>query len=192
MSKCFRSLACLGLLVLLALTVGACAKKAIPMVPGEGVAGGVYGGPGEGIASGGYAGMEDVRWRELGIANDLEKQEFLKKAEAFENRDIYFDFDSYVLTEPARQVLSEKIAFLRQYPKVKVTIEGHCDTRGTGEYNLALGERRASSAMQYFVNSGINRQSLTVISYGEERPAALGNDEASHAKNRRAHFVLSY
>ncbi len=192
MSKGFRNLAYLGLLVLLALTPGACAKKTVPMVPGEGAVGGIYGGPGEGIAAGGYAGLEEARWRELGISSDLEKQEFLKKAETFENRNIYFDFDSYVLTEPARQVLNEKVAFLRQYPKVKVTIEGHCDVRGTGEYNLALGERRANSAMQYFVNSGISRQSLTVISYGEERPAAMGDDEASHAKNRRAHFILSY
>ncbi len=177
----------------LLLAFSACSKKAVPTSPGAGaMPPGGYGGVSEGIGAGGYAGMEDARWRELGITSEAEKQEFLNKAQAFENRDIYFDFDAYVLSEPAKRILDEKVAFLRQYPRAKVTIEGHCDTRGTNEYNLALGERRASAAMQYLVNSGVNGQNLTVISYGEERPIARGDDEASHAKNRRAHFVLDY
>ncbi len=190
MSRGFRGLSVFALLALVVMSVGACAQKGVPPVPGVGEP--AYSGVGEGIGAGAYPGMEDVRWRELGITSESEKQEFLTKAEVFENRNIYFDFDSYVLSEPAKRILDEKIVFLRQYPRVRVTIEGHCDTRGTAEYNLALGERRANSAMQYLVNSGINGNHLTVISYGEERPVAFGNDEASHAKNRRAHFVLDY
>ncbi len=190
MSRSLRGLAVFALLALVVMSVGACAKKGVPTAPGFGDP--AYTGVGEGIGAGAYAGMEDVRWRELGITSESEKREFLAKAEAFENRNVYFDFDSYMLSDPAKRILDEKAVFLRQYPRVRVTIEGHCDTRGTAEYNLALGERRANSAMQYLVNSGINGQNLTTISYGEERPVAFGDDEASHAKNRRAHFVLNY
>jgi peptidoglycan-associated lipoprotein len=115
----------------------------------------------------------------------------LNRAQRFENEDIYFDFDSYVLTEPAKKILDEKIQFLKRYPKVRVTVEGHCDERGTNEYNLALGERRANSAMQYLANSGMSTQNLNAVSYGEERPLSTGHDEASWARNRRAHFVLN-
>jgi peptidoglycan-associated lipoprotein len=75
---------------------------------------------------------------------------------------------------------------------VQVTIEGHCDERGTTEYNLALGERRAHAAQQYIAGSGLSNLKLTTVSYGKERPIATGHDEASFAKNRRAHFVLNY
>jgi len=166
----------------------ACSKKTIPAQPG-------YGGTealpsGGGIGSGG--GLDDAKWRELGINSEAEKREFLERAKAFENQDIYYDYDAYTLSAPAKKVLDEKIAFLKQYPKVKVTVEGHCDERGTTEYNLALGERRANSAYQYILNSGLQTQKLSTISYGKERPIATGHDEASYAKNRRAHFVLNY
>ncbi len=94
--------------------------------------------------------------------------------------------------DEAKAVLDRKVDFLRRYPKVSVTIEGHCDERGTNDYNLALGERRANAAWQYLVNSGIEPSRLNMISYGEERPVALGHDEASWAKNRRAHFVVQF
>jgi len=97
-----------------------------------------------------------------------------------------------VLTEPAKRILDEKISFLKRYARVRVTVEGHCDERGTTEYNLALGERRANSALQYIRNSGLSVQNLTSVSYGKERPVAMGHDEASWAKNRRAHFVLNF
>ncbi len=175
-------------LALMALT-GACSKKTVPVQPGitGGPGGGTFqAGPGAGI------GMDDAKWRELGINSEAEKREFLDKAQAFENQDIYFDFDSYTLTAPATKVLEDKIAFLRHYPKVKVTVEGHCDERGTTEYNLALGERRANAALQFIKNSGLAGAQLTAISYGKERPIATGHDEASWARNRRAHFVLNY
>lgn len=176
-------------LFLLAGVLG-CPKSKITPQPGFGP-GSETGGPGAG-GRGGLTGLDDARWRELGINSENEKREFLQRAENFENTDVYFDYDSYVLSEPAKRILDEKTQFLKRYPAVKVTIEGHCDDRGTNEYNLALGERRANSALQYLANSGMNQSKLGIISYGEERPLATGQDEASWAKNRRAHFVVNY
>lgn len=175
------------------ITVGgvSCAKKTVPTQPGFGPGGASTESTGAGYEGRGPAGLEDARWRELGLNTEAERREFLQSSQAFENEDIYFDYDSYLLSEPAKRILDEKVKFIKRYPKVKVTIEGHCDERGTNEYNLALGERRANSALQYLVNSGVNHASLTVISYGEERPLATGHDEASWAKNRRAHFVIN-
>lgn len=188
MSKLGRFL----LVLVLASSVFACAKKPIPAQPGYGPgssAGGmVPGGSGSGMGMG----LDDARWRELGITSEAEKREFLAKADQFENQDVYFDYDSYVLSPPAKKVLDDKVEFIKRYPKVKVVVEGHCDERGTTEYNLALGERRANSAYQYIANSGVNSSSLSTISYGKERPIATGHDEASWAKNRRAHFQLNY
>jgi peptidoglycan-associated lipoprotein len=183
----------LRLLLMVTLAVGfmACSKKKVPPQQGMGQGGfgaGDMGGMGSG---GGALGADDARWRELGLTTEAERQEFMNKAQRFENEDIYFDFDSYVLTEPAKKILDDKIQFLKRYPKVRVTVEGHCDDRGTNEYNLALGERRSNSAMQYLANSGMSTQNLNAVSYGEERPLATGQDEASWARNRRAHFVLN-
>ena len=167
--------------------VSGCTKKNVPPPPG-------YGGAeqyGQGGAAG-PGGMDDAKWRELGINSEAEKREFLDRAKAFENQDVYFDYDAYTLTDPAKKVLDEKMAFLKRFPKVQVTIEGHCDERGTTEYNLALGERRAHAAQQYIASSGLSNLKLTTVSYGKERPIATGHDEASFAKNRRAHFVLNY
>lgn len=170
-----------------------CSKKTVPPQPGLGPGSGTLPeGAGTGYDARGGPGLEDARWRELGLGSEAERREFLAKAQTFENEDVYFDFDSYVLSEPAKKILGDKVAFLKRYPKVKVTIEGHCDERGTNEYNLALGERRANSALQFILNSGLEGAKLTTISYGEERPVATGHDEASWAKNRRAHFVLNY
>ncbi len=178
------------LMVSLAVGLMACSKKKVPAQQGMGQAGFGAGDMG-GMGSGGALGADDARWRELGLNTEAERQEFMSKAQRFENEDIFFDFDSYVLTEPAKKILDDKIQFLKRYPKVRVTVEGHCDDRGTNEYNLALGERRANSAMQYLANSGMSTHNLNAVSYGEERPLATGQDEASWARNRRAHFVLN-
>jgi len=108
----------------------------------------------------------------------------------FMNEHIYFEFDSAVLTPSAVAVLQEKAAWLKDQPTVNVLIEGHCDERGTNEYNLALGERRAQSAKAFLVNMGIASARLTTVSYGEERPLDPGHNEAAWAKNRRAQFVI--
>lgn len=103
---------------------------------------------------------------------------------------IYFDFDSSVLSQEARQTLVKNADKIKQDSKVMIKIEGNCDERGSDEYNLALGERRARSAMQYLVTMGVPEERLSVISYGKEKPAAAGHDEASWAKNRRDEFEI--
>jgi peptidoglycan-associated lipoprotein len=101
---------------------------------------------------------------------------------------IYFDFDKYNLREDARNTLDRNAEILRANPDLGITIEGHCDERGTNEYNLALGENRAKAARDYLVRLGIDRSRISIISYGEERPVAHGHDEASWAQNRRGEF----
>ena len=108
---------------------------------------------------------------------------------AMANEDVYFDYDSAVLTHAAQEVLKNKSMILGKYSGVSVTVEGHCDERGTNEYNLALGERRAESAKNFLVSLGVNSSRLKTISYGEEKPVNAGHDEDAWAKNRRAHFV---
>ncbi|MFH0778072.1 MAG: peptidoglycan-associated lipoprotein Pal [Candidatus Eisenbacteria bacterium] len=104
--------------------------------------------------------------------------------------DVYFAFDDYSLTEKARTTLAGNAKLLADNPTVKILIEGHCDERGTVEYNLALGEKRALSAKNYLVNYGVDAGRISVISYGKERPFNPGHSEEAWAQNRRAHFVV--
>ena len=110
--------------------------------------------------------------------------------EMFENEDVFFEFDSASLTAEAQEILRAKAEWLRDNPGVRVLIEGHCDERGTNEYNLALGDRRAFSSKAFLTDLGIDGARLSTISYGEERPIASGSSEDAWAKNRRAHFVI--
>jgi len=103
---------------------------------------------------------------------------------------IFFDTDKSDVDDADKSTLQSQAAWLQKYPQVRVTIEGHADERGTREYNLALGERRANAAKNYLASLGVDAGRLTVISYGKERPDALGSDEASWAKNRRAVSVV--
>ncbi len=103
---------------------------------------------------------------------------------------VFFGFDRYDLAPEARATLDRQASWLKQYPNVTVTIEGHADERGTREYNLALGERRANSVKNYLVAGGINPSRVKVISYGKEKPAVLGSNEASWAQNRRGVTVV--
>ena len=105
--------------------------------------------------------------------------------------DIYFDFDKSTLTPAAQDNLLRKAEWLRENSDATVTIEGHCDERGTNEYNLALGDRRAESAKAFLVDLGIDPSRLTTISYGEERPVDPRNMEEAWSKNRRDHFVVN-
>lgn len=105
-------------------------------------------------------------------------------------RPAFFDFDSYSLREDARAALDQDAKLLRDNADLKVTLEGHCDERGTAEYNQALGEKRANAARDYLVAAGIASSRLQVVSYGKERPFAEGHDESAWAQNRRAHFTL--
>ena len=108
----------------------------------------------------------------------------------FEEDRIYFEFDKFNLTADARKVLAEKASFLNAHPNINVRVEGHCDDRGTREYNLALGERRAKSAQDYLIFLGINPDRVSTVSYGEEKPLETGTGEAVWAKNRRAEFRI--
>ncbi len=103
--------------------------------------------------------------------------------------DILFDYDSATLSSMAQDILRQKAEWARNHSGVSVVIEGHCDERGTNEYNLALGDRRAESAKSFLVHLGISPSQLTTISYGEERPLDPGSNEHAWRKNRRAHFV---
>jgi peptidoglycan-associated lipoprotein len=110
---------------------------------------------------------------------------------AFESEHIYFDFDKSDLKPEARAVLEKKAAWLRANPAYKVKIEGNCDERGTNEYNLGLGERRAKAAMKYLNALGISADRMTTISYGEERPTCTEKNEKCWSKNRRDEFKLA-
>ena len=102
---------------------------------------------------------------------------------------IFFAYNAFDINDAAREILTTQIAWLKSSPDVKITIEGHCDERGTREYNIALGERRALSTKNYLVSGGIDASRIQIISYGKERPAYFGSTEDVYAKNRRAVVV---
>jgi len=105
--------------------------------------------------------------------------------------DIRFEYDSAMLTDEARATLEKHALWLQGHRDSKVSVEGHCDERGTVDYNLALGEQRARATRDYLVGLGVAADRLRVVSYGKERPLDPGNDEAAWARNRRAHFAVS-
>jgi peptidoglycan-associated lipoprotein len=104
---------------------------------------------------------------------------------------VFYELDSSDVSPVGQKVLDENATLLKRYPAWAITIEGHCDERGTAEYNLALGERRAVAARAYLVAQGISADRLRIISYGKEFPFDPGHDESAFAKNRRAHFVIT-
>ncbi|TAK00699.1 MAG: peptidoglycan-associated lipoprotein Pal [Candidatus Manganitrophaceae bacterium] len=111
--------------------------------------------------------------------------------EATSLQDVFFDFDQWVIRPESRKLLESDAQWLAANPKAKIQIEGHADERGTEEYNLALGERRAKSVMNFLVNLGVSPSRLSSISYGEEKPFCNDPSEDCYAKNRRAHFVTA-
>ncbi len=146
----------------------------------------------------------EARERELAkMKEDEAKKEFEKslvakktpgiEGEVFESKlmkDVHFDFDKYDIRPVDTEILKGNATLLKKYPKVKIQIEGHCDERGTVEYNLALGERRANSTKNYLISLGISGDRISTISYGKERPLDPGHNEEAWGKNRRAHFVV--
>lgn len=131
---------------------------------------------------------ESIRDERLSESERAERTRIEK--DMFENEDVQFEFDSAKLSMEAQDILRRKAEWLKENPRAKVIIEGHCDERGTNEYNLALGDRRAFSSKSFLVDLGISASRLTTVSYGEERPLDPGADEDAWAKNRRAHFVI--
>lgn len=185
----------LALTLLVIFSVSSCAKKKISSEPATTTA------------------EEETRRRaeEEARQNELARQKALKEEDLgdesrsgnladqrtasaktrFENQDIYFEFDSIRLAPDAQEILTRKADWLRANPAATITIEGHCDNRGTNEYNLALGEGRAQSAKAFLVDLGIDSSRLNTISYGEERPLDNAQTEEAWSKNRRDHFVIN-
>ncbi|MBI3811395.1 MAG: peptidoglycan-associated lipoprotein Pal [Nitrospirae bacterium] len=104
--------------------------------------------------------------------------------------DAFFDYDKYTIRDDARAELEKNAGWLKSNPKARVKIEGYCDERGTNEYNLALGERRARAVKRFLVSLGVDGGRLSIISYGEEHPVCMEHNEVCYSKNRRAHFTV--
>ena len=104
---------------------------------------------------------------------------------------VFFNYDSAELDTDAQELLQDQVAWLKQYSNVSVIIEGHCDERGTREYNLALGEKRAQSVKNYLINLGISADRVSTISYGKERPAVVGSNDGAWAQNRRSVTIVN-
>ncbi|HSB05566.1 MAG TPA: peptidoglycan-associated lipoprotein Pal, partial [Thermodesulfobacteriota bacterium] len=117
-----------------------------------------------------------------GIEGEVFESSMLKR--------IHFDFDQYDIRTGEAEILKQNATVLKKYPTVKIQVEGHCDERGTNEYNLALGERRSNSVKRYLVSLGIQESRISTISYGEEKPLDPGHTEEAWTKNRRADFVI--
>jgi peptidoglycan-associated lipoprotein len=165
--------------------MGACARKAVkeePLVTGKAEEQ-AWGKPAEEAAIGEKALEASLERKKYpGIEGEFLESSLLK--------DIHFGFDRYDLTPKAREILSQNAELLLKHSPVEIQIEGHCDERGTIEYNLALGERRSNSAKQYLMSLGVSRDRIGTISYGEEMPVDPRHNEEAWAKNRRAHFII--
>ena len=141
---------------------------------------------------------EEARRAQAQKEKEFEKSLVVKKEPGIEGvafdskllKDIHFEFDKYDVRPSDAEILKENAAILMKYPNVKIQVEGHCDERGTIEYNLALGERRASSTKKYLISLGISEGRISSISYGEEKPLDPGHTEDAWAKNRRAHTII--
>lgn len=145
--------------------------QSLPPAPPTDRSSGDYGGPPEGAAT----------------VTPGSQADFVSRAGS---DTVHFGTDRYDLKPGEAAILDAQARWLAQYPSIHVTIEGHCDERGTREYNLALGERRANAVKNYLANRGVSPSRMSVISYGKERPIAMGSDEDAWAQNRRAVTVL--
>lgn len=180
---------CIVIGVILSLMVMvSCAKKAVkeePLVTGKAEEK-AWGKPGEEA--------ERARIEEKSLEASLERKKYPGIEGVFLEssllKDIHFGFDQYNLTPEARKILSQNTELLLKHPRVKIQIEGHCDERGTIEYNLALGERRAHTTKGYLISLGVSPDKISTISYGEEMPIDPRYNEGAWAKNRRAHFII--
>ena len=117
--------------------------------------------------------------------NEINENQHIVEFERLVGDMVFFDFDSAGLSQKAQNTLNAQAKWLTHHPAFSITIEGHCDERGTREYNIALGARRAESIKRFLVNSGISESRIETISYGKERPAVIGNNEEAFSKNRR-------
>ena len=177
--------------VLAMLAGGACAKKKPPVArptpppPGSSTTGSRPAGPPEPVQEAQPVPAEPISSDSLS-SSDIDA---LNKNSPFQP--VFFALDQDTIDEAGQQSLNANAALMKKYPSWIVTIEGHSDERGTAEYNLALGERRALAARNYLVSLGIQADRLRTVSYGKEFPFEPGHDEGSWSKNRRAHFVVT-
>ena len=188
-----RRWSCAGFLgmVLLVGSLAGCAKQA-PMAldAGQGEQSMDNRGPANADAqSQGTMGRLDERDRGM-VEGRMSGMDPAAAREAFLNVDVLFSYNSFTLTDDARQILEDKAQWMAQNPEVAVQLEGHCDERGTVAYNLALGERRANAVREYLTALGVRADRITTVSYGEEFPIDPGHGEAAWARNRRAHFAI--
>ena len=182
----------LVLAVLITITIGACAKKqppvARPMPPPAAVttgAGNVPPPPPQPVSEPVVMPPEPVAEDSIAgrTLDDLNRDSPL--------RPLFFELDSADVSAEGQRVLQENAGIMKKYPTWQITIEGHCDERGTAEYNLALGERRAIAAKNYLVSLGIPADKVKTVSYGKEFPFDPGHDDGAWRMNRRAHFVIT-
>ncbi|EAY6199720.1 peptidoglycan-associated lipoprotein Pal, partial [Salmonella enterica] len=143
----------------------------------DGSEGGMLNGAGTGMDSNGSGNMSS------------EEQARLQMQQLQQNNIVYFDLDKYDIRSDFAAMLDAHANFLRSNPSYKVTVEVHADERGTPEYNISLGERRANAVKMYLQGKGVSADQISIVSYGKEKPAVLGHDEAAYAKNRRAVLV---
>ncbi|MCG2732363.1 peptidoglycan-associated lipoprotein Pal [Pseudodesulfovibrio aespoeensis] len=172
------------ILLVLALGVGAgCAKKKTTTTP-----------PGAQVED-----TDESQWKssssdssmdEATLASEAERRAKTEAVTELTSVTINFAFDSYELNSEARSILALKANIMRRYTDVRVVVEGHCDERGTEEYNLALGERRARAAYEHLVILGVDPGRMSIVSFGEEKPLDSAHNETAWAKNRRAEFVV--
>jgi len=186
MERLFKNILGLGLIIGLIFLFSACAKKGVEQVeevtpPAEEE---VITPPEKGIEA---PGVEEEVVEVLEEKTPTIEEEIL----AFEAENIHFDYDKFNLKPEAKRNLADKARFLKSHPELKARIEGHCDERGTKEYNLALGQRRAKSAQDYLMFLGINPIRIYTISYGEEMPIDPAHNEEAWSLNRRAHFDMT-
>jgi len=193
MRKTFLMLLILTIACGLALSIGGCAKKKTTSAEEMGTA------VEEKVPQPGEPGYEKIYEESMAAkqesldtqASSMEKgQEILEGRTSGPLLPVYFDFDKSNIRQDQRARLEKNAEYLKQNKMAKVRIEGNCDERGTNEYNMALGERRAINAKKYLANLGIHSDRLHTISYGEEKPLLHGHDELSWAQNRRDDFVL--
>ena len=180
-----RMMLFLVILSVSALAVGGCAKKEAVRSDGSLTSGSSQ-------YDGGISGTETPRGQTIAPADDSRRGGTLSGSDVSQSdfEIAYFDYDKSTLRQDTRDTLSKNAAVLKNKKNVKVRLEGHCDERGSAEYNLALGERRAKSALNYLLTLGIAADRLSITSYGKEKPAVDGQDESAWSKNRRVEFIV--
>jgi peptidoglycan-associated lipoprotein len=182
-----------GLLMAIVILVGwGCASQQVATPPSEATTQTgkqLRQGASEGLTPAEMKAREMARLKEEELAR---QRDIMAMAKALEEKDIHFDFDRYDLKSEARGILKELANFLLEHPGCRLVIEGHCDERGSEEYNLALGEKRANAATNYLISLGVSPKRITTISYGENRPLCQEHSEGCWWRNRRDHFILCF